>query len=168
MSNYYYYRKFSKMKERYKLRTGGLRNMNNKLKILGVFLMTIVMFCYVHLRNKVQSPDLSFFKENVKFLDALNATECILPKYDIYDEEIRPYIDKPPTPIVCGYVQPYLTFLDWDGTLYLNKTEAGKSKYSGEFHFLMCADDRDVTKFGVRGRTIQMAPPLHFMHAHRV
>lgn len=122
------------MKERYKLRTGGLRNLNNKLKIFGVFLMTIVMFCYVQLRNKAQPPDLAFFKENVKFLDGLNATECTLPKYDLYDEEIRPYINKPPTPIVCGYVQPYLTFLDWDGTLYLNQTEAEKSKYSGELY----------------------------------
>lgn len=98
-----------------------------------VIVIVLAFFCFVHLRSCEDSSSikLKFFKENHMFLDAVNATECKLPKYDLYDPEIKRYIQKPATPIDCGNPQPYLTYLDWDGMLYLNESEVNMQQYKG-------------------------------------
>ncbi|XP_077294564.1 uncharacterized protein LOC143917051 [Arctopsyche grandis] len=102
-----------------------------RFKAMFVIVSVLVFFCFVHLRSREDSSiiKLKFFKENHRFLDAVNATECKLPKYDLYDLQIKKYIKKPATAIDCGYPQPYLTYLDWDGTLYLNESEVEMQQY---------------------------------------
>jgi len=53
--------------------------------------------------------------------DIYNELECVIPDYDPYDPHVTKYLSVSPG-IQCGQPQPYLTYLDSDGFIHLNKT----------------------------------------------
>lgn len=61
--------------------------------------------------------------------DNTSGLECIIPDYDPYDPSIRKYLEEV-NPIKCGETQPYLTFLDFEGYIHINKTAVQKSGLS--------------------------------------
>jgi len=111
------------------IKTGKLMT-RSKVILLCVFCLSIYLLMQHQSRD--HSGDFRFFRDNMKYLDSLNVTECKLPEYNLYDPEISKYINKPPTDILCGYEQPYLTFLEWDGYLHLNETEVKQNEFEGK------------------------------------
>lgn len=109
------------------------RNIKSRFKLLFAILLAVPILCFFHWydSSNMKSSELDFFKANQKFLDTVNATECILPTYDLYDPSILQYVKKHPAPINCEQLQPYLTYMDWNGNLYLNQTELSINKYKG-------------------------------------
>ena len=53
--------------------------------------------------------------------DIYSELECVIPDYDPYDPRVTKYLSMSRV-IDCGQPQPYLTYLDSDGFIHLNKT----------------------------------------------
>jgi hypothetical protein len=53
--------------------------------------------------------------------DTYNELECVIPDYDPFDPHIRKFLSVSRV-IQCAHPQPYLTYLDPDGFIHINKT----------------------------------------------
>lgn len=70
----------------------------------------------------VTSVEMEFYKLHMEDITYnANEFECIIPEYDPNDPRTRKYLSKSSV-IQCGEPQPYLTYLDSDGFIHLNKT----------------------------------------------
>lgn len=70
----------------------------------------------------VTSVEVEFYNLHMEDVtDSANEYECVIPDYDPYDPHVTKYLSTSPV-IQCGQPQPYLTYLDYDGFIHLNKT----------------------------------------------
>jgi hypothetical protein len=70
----------------------------------------------------VTSVEMEFYKLHMEdFAYNANEFECIIPQYDPYDSHARKYLSTSLI-IQCGEPHLYLTYLDSDGFIHLNKT----------------------------------------------
>lgn len=95
--------------------------------VIFSFVVTIIFFLSVIPRNGYYQSILNFFvyfqynnKTNFEF--EYKPSRCIVPKLDPWDPSIVSFI-KHPKGLRCRKVQPYMTYVDYDGFLRLNKTE---------------------------------------------
>lgn len=86
----------------------------------------------------VTSVEIKFY--NIHMEDVTRNTNefmCIIPDYDPYDPQVRQYLYTSPV-IQCGQPQLYLTYLDSDGFIHLNKTtirNSGHKESDYECHY---------------------------------
>jgi hypothetical protein len=87
----------------------------------------------------ITSVEVKFY--NIHMKDLTNSTDqfmCIIPDYDPYDPQVRKFLSTAAV-VKCGEPQLYLTYLDSDGFIHLNKTTIRNSGYKErdyECHYL--------------------------------
>jgi hypothetical protein len=86
----------------------------------------------------VTSVEIEFFNLHMDDVtDSSSESECLIPSYDPYDPRVIKYLSASPV-IQCGQPQPYLTYLDADGFIHLNKTtikNSGHKESDYECHY---------------------------------
>lgn len=85
------------------------------LMFTGLVVFTILLWpAYIHI------VEWQFFNTH-SFLMHKTYSSCQIPLPDAFDESVMKYVIKK-DPLECKFIQPELTYLDYDGVLHLNKS----------------------------------------------
>ncbi|PSN55946.1 hypothetical protein C0J52_00457 [Blattella germanica] len=76
------------------------------------------LFYDIYAKN-VEMRFFTLYMENI--VQNTSSADCIIPDYDPKDPSVMKYFEIV-NPIICGENQPYLTYIDSEGYIHLNKT----------------------------------------------